>query len=108
MALTHRPVRSFVRFALCLALASGWLVARPAPAAQAANITLYVDIAEDYHSAPGVGYAKCEGADYYSGIPDCSLRGAITLANSDPNNRYTIRLKSGETYMLSLEGAGED
>ena len=38
---------------------------------------------------------------------DCSLRGAISKANADTGNAYTIELPAGN-YILTLSGAGED
>lgn len=36
---------------------------------------------------------------------ECSLRGAIELANADPESGpYTIVLAAGETYPLTLQG----
>ncbi|HZW03004.1 MAG TPA: choice-of-anchor Q domain-containing protein, partial [Anaerolineaceae bacterium] len=105
MALTHRPTRSFIHLALCLIVAAGFLAARPVPAAQAGSYDLYVNVAEDWLA----DYQQCTEGWY--GYEDCSLRGAINKANSDPTHRYTIHLKplgQGEVYALIRPGTGED
>jgi predicted outer membrane repeat protein len=77
-----------------LAVALLWRV----PEADAALMTITVDTTTDSNAA---GYQVCSGA-----ANDCSLRGAISKANSDPGNFYTIIVPSG-TYTLTLTGAGE-
>jgi hypothetical protein len=69
-----------------------------APAAPGA-VVVTVDTSVDSNEA---AYRTCTAAP-----DDCSLRGAITRANADPGNQYTILLPGG-TYTLALAGAGED
>ncbi|HMT20338.1 MAG TPA: choice-of-anchor Q domain-containing protein, partial [Promineifilum sp.] len=79
-----------------LALLSG---ARPA---QADSVTITVDRYDDDNSAEAQGCSES--------YIDCSLRGAISLANGDPYNTYTIMLPAG-TYTLNLangEGTEDD
>lgn len=83
--------------ALALALAV-W----QAPAVQAApksNISITVDTTADDNT---VTFQACSGAG-----GDCTLRGAISLANSDTSNAYTIIVPAG-TYSLTLVGTSEN
>ncbi len=68
------------------------------PDVHAAPITITVDTTTDSNAA---GFQVCSGA-----ANDCSLRGAISRANGDPGNFYTILVPSG-TYTLTLTGAGD-
>ncbi|NJN82469.1 MAG: hypothetical protein HC802_09475 [Caldilineaceae bacterium] len=63
----------------------------------AAGITVNVDNTLDDNSKQG-----CTGA-----ANDCSLRGAISKANDDAVNEYTIVIPAGH-YTLTQSGAGED
>ena len=73
---------------------------------------------------PGMAYARAEASSTLgvdttaddntpafqactSAANDCSLRGAISKANSDTANAYSIYLPAG-TYTLALSGAKED
>jgi hypothetical protein len=63
---------------------------------QPVDIILYVDTTSDFNDA---AHQACTAHS----INDCSLRGAITLANRDLANHYIIDLQSA-TYNLSLNG----
>lgn len=82
-----------------LALALAVLQAPAVQAAPKSNISITVDTATDDNSA---GFQVCTGAEN-----DCSLRGAISLANSDTTNAYTIIVPAG-TYTLTILGSGEN
>ena len=66
----------------------------------AADVTLMVDTTTDSNES---AYQQCTTAPN-----DCSLRGAISRANADLSNSYTIMLEESETYLLTLIGADED
>jgi hypothetical protein len=59
-------------------------------------ITLVVDTSRDSNDS---SYQACTPAF----LGDCSLRGAISRVNADPDSIYTIELPSG-TFLLTLEG----
>lgn len=67
--------------------------------AQASSTEIVVDTTVD-SNAPG--YQACTDAPN-----DCSLRGAITLANNNLVTVYTIQIPAG-TYTLTLAGRNED
>ena len=71
----------------------------PVLASPTATIPLEVDTTLDSNE---VAYQACSTAD-----GDCSLRGAISVANADPGNDYAITLPEG-TFAFSLAGSGED
>jgi CSLREA domain-containing protein/uncharacterized repeat protein (TIGR01451 family) len=64
------------------------------------DYTLDVDVVTDTNAA---GFQLCDDAT----PNDCSLRGAISKANADTSNAYTITVPAG-TYTLSLSGAEEN
>ncbi len=68
-----------------------------APVVYAAPLTITVDRFDDDASATACGVP----------LNDCSLRGAITKANGDITNTYTIFLPAG-AYTLTIAGTGED
>ena len=70
-----------------------------APVVHAISVEVDVDTTTDSNAA---AYQVCTEA-----ANDCSLRGAISKANADSGNDYTIALPAG-TYTLALVGAGED
>ena len=65
----------------------------------AADVTLVVDTTIDSNAS---AYRKCTTT-----ANDCSLRGAISLANADLGNAYVIELQD-ETYTLTIAGGDED
>ncbi len=65
-------------------------------AAILANITLDVDTTIDSNAG---SFQICSGAG-----SDCSLRGAISKANADTANSYTINIPAG-TYTIALTGS---
>ncbi|NJN84808.1 MAG: DUF11 domain-containing protein, partial [Caldilineaceae bacterium] len=73
------------------------LLVSPIKSALAADVTVTVDTTVDDNSKD-----DCQAAE-----DDCSLRGAISLANGDAANSYTIDIPAGN-YILSLTGADED
>jgi hypothetical protein len=78
----------------------GLILSAPATAAPNADKTITVDTTTDSNAA---GYQTCTDA----GSNDCSLRGAISKANADTSNTYTIALPTN-TYTLTLAGTGEN
>jgi hypothetical protein len=64
-----------------------------------ANLHLVVDTLLDSND---LAYQACT-----SNANDCSLRGAISKANADPNQVYQIMLPAG-TYALTIPGTHED
>jgi hypothetical protein len=79
-------------------LLMGFVLAVIASAGETAFITITVDTLTDTNLL-----TVCS-----DGTPnDCSLRGAITKANGDASNFYTIFVPAG-MYLLTLNGAGED
>jgi hypothetical protein len=73
------------------------LVGRAQPV-QSASYDLYVDNEGDYNDA---AHWACTSA-----LNDCSLRAAITWANSNTMNSYKIHVPAG-TYRLSRHGTAE-
>jgi uncharacterized repeat protein (TIGR01451 family) len=65
----------------------------------ATDITIEVDTTDDSNAA---GFQDCTAAEN-----DCSLRGAVSKANGDTGNDYTIIVPSG-VYTLTEVGAGDD
>jgi predicted outer membrane repeat protein len=88
------PISRKILLAVILLLS---LVGRAQPA-QSASYDLYVDNETDYNDA--VHWA-CTSA-----LNDCSLRAAITRANTDTSNSYKIHVPAG-TYTLSRHGTAE-
>jgi hypothetical protein len=92
-----------------LALLVPCLIAGPVPAplthanttalAAPSALVVTVDTTTDSNEA---AYQACTAAP-----GDCSLRGAISRANADAANEYTVLLPRG-TYTLTLVGADED
>lgn len=70
------------------------------PPQPSTTVTVQVDTVID-SNAPA--YQVCTAA-----ADDCSLRGAISKANADPGKAYVLQLVGGQTYYLTLEGAGEN
>ncbi|HFQ92931.1 MAG TPA: hypothetical protein ENK32_02900 [Anaerolineae bacterium] len=98
----HLLRRAFlVAAALLLGLgAAAWLWTLPAAAEPAVPyVPLYVDTTIDSNDA---AYQQCTAA-----ANDCSLRGALSLANANAPTLYGLRLPAG--YLtLTLAGSGED
>ncbi|MFQ5615513.1 MAG: choice-of-anchor Q domain-containing protein, partial [Anaerolineales bacterium] len=71
----------------------------PTPAPPPTTLTLVVDTTLDSNDP---AYQACTAAPN-----DCTLRGAISHANNDPVNEYTLSLPAG-SYTLTLAGDLED
>lgn len=86
---------------LALFLLSGFsaLFSSATQAAPMETIVLDIDTTLDSNE---VAYQACTPAP-----DDCSLRGAISVANADSANVYTLNLLAG-TYMITLSGRKED
>lgn len=88
----------FLRCCICACIVALLLAGTPQPA-RAAAVTLYVDTMLDTND---IAYQACTEAP-----DDCSLRGAISRANGDPLNDYTLELTPYLGYMLTIEGQNE-
>ncbi|MFN8490118.1 MAG: choice-of-anchor Q domain-containing protein [Caldilineaceae bacterium] len=87
----------FYFFGICFFCVGVWATT---PTVYAQGATLNVDTDADYNDA---AHQVCNAS-----IPnDCSLRGAISKANADPSQAYTINLPAN-TYRLTKTGADED
>ncbi len=87
-----RPAFFFPLISTLLLVVSGIF---PASRASAAAVTLTIDVLTDSNAA---ALQACTPAP-----ADCSLRGAISKANADAANTYTLQLPAG-TYPLTLPG----
>lgn len=97
-SLTHRtPLESIL--SLCCAALITFALSGPALPVQAAPATLLVDTTTDSNAA---AYQVCDSNPTND---NCSLRGAISLANS--GGTYQIELPS-RIYTLTLPGEGEN
>jgi photosystem II stability/assembly factor-like uncharacterized protein len=97
--LTHKLIRGVHLFVIAALLGGVALGLSSAPVARAAAVTIEVDTTTD-SNAPA--FQACTAA----APSDCSLRGAISKANGDIGNDYTIVLPAG-TYVLT-GAAAED
>jgi len=91
--------KSFTVLLVLGAFVLGLSIPPQAGAAPSANLTIIVDTNIDSNAPP---FQLCTGA-----AGDCSLRGAISRANADLANTYTIVVPSN-IYTLTLPGFGED
>lgn len=88
----------FLRCCICASIVALLLAGIPQPA-RAAAVTLYVDTFFDTND---IAYQACTDAP-----DDCSLRGAISRANGDTLNDYTLELTPNLGYTLTIEGQNE-
>ena len=97
-----RLLHSCVILTLVFTVCGNW---RPSPAllsahaGSSAEITLHIDTFLDSNDPT---YQVCSPAP-----DDCSLRGAISKANQDLSQSYSLGMPAG-VYGLSLAGAGEE
>jgi hypothetical protein len=92
---------SLVPIALALFLLSGFL-ALFSSATQAAPLEIIVLNIDTTLDSNATAYQACTSAP-----DDCTLRGAISVANMDSANAYTLNLPPG-TYTITLSGRKED